>query len=107
MIGLKKSLAGELARARAPGRPGPAVSKKAWRHRFGGDYKARILRQADQATALGHLGALLRRTGLSSSNHAACRKLFDAASLEALALMRRGRKTDAYSALFEKNKPLQ
>jgi len=71
MIGLKKSLAGELARARAPGRPDPAVSEKAPRRRFGVDCKARILRQAEQATAPGHLGTLLRRAGLSSSNHAA------------------------------------
>ena len=71
MIGLKKSLAGELARARAPGRPDPAVSEKTRRRRFGVDYKARILHQADQDTAPGHLGTLLRRAGLDPLHHAA------------------------------------
>ena len=71
MIGLKKSLAGELARARAPGRPDPAVSEKAPRRRFGVDCKARILRQAEQATVPGHLGALLRPARLDPLHHAA------------------------------------
>ena len=99
--------AGELAGARAPSRPDPAVSEKAWRRRFGVDYKARILRQADQATAPGHLDALLRRAGLSSSNHAAWRKLRDSASLGALAQKRRGRKADPQSPLFEETKSLR
>ena len=107
MIGLKKSVAGELAGARAPSRPDPAVSEKAWRRRFGVDYKARILRQADQATAPGHLGALLHRAGLSSSNHAAWRKLRNSASLGALAQKRRGLKADPHSTLVEGTKPLQ
>ena len=43
----------------------------------------------------GQLGALLRREGLSSSHLAAWRKQRDAASLEALATKRRGRKATA------------
>ena len=51
--------AAELAGASAPSRPDPAVPEKAPRRRFGAEYKARILREADQVTAPGQLGALL------------------------------------------------
>ena len=63
--------AAELAGKRVPSRPDPAVSEKAWKREFGAEYKARILREADPATAPGQLGALLRREGLSSSHLAA------------------------------------
>jgi transposase-like protein len=82
------------------------VPEKALRRRFGAEYKARILREADQATAPGQLGALLRREGLSSSHLAAWRKQRDAASLEALAPKRRGRKAAPHSPLVEENKRL-
>ena len=99
--------AAEPAGERAPGRPDPAVPEKASRRRFGAEYKARILREADQATAPGQLGALLRREGLYSSHLAAWRKQRDAASLAALAPKRRGRKADPHSPLVEENKRLQ
>ena len=99
--------AAELAGERAPERPDPAVSEKASRRRFGAEYKARILREADQATAPGQLGALLRREGLYSSHLAAWRKQRDAASLAALTPKRRGRKADPHSPLVEENKRLQ
>ena len=98
--------AAELAGARGPSRPDPAVPEKALRRRFGAEYKARILREADQATAPGQLGALLRREGLYSSHLAAWRKQRDAASLEALAPKRRGRKAAPHSPLVEENKRL-
>ena len=98
--------AAEMAGARAPSRPDPAVPEKALRRRFGAEYKTRILHEADQATASGQLGALLRREGLSSSHLAAWRKQRDAASLEALAPKRRGRKAAPYSPLVEENKRL-
>jgi len=99
--------AAELAGERTRGRPDPAVPEKASRRRFGAEYKARILREADQATAPGQLGALLRREGLYSSHLAAWRKQRDAASLAALAPKRRGRKADPHSPLVEENKRLQ
>ena len=98
--------AAELAGARAPSRPDPAVPEKALRRRFAAESKARILREADQATASGQLGALLRREGLYSSHLAAWRKQRDAASLEALAPKRRGRKAAPHSPLVEENKRL-
>jgi len=66
MIGLKKSLAAELAGARAPSRPDRTVPEEELRGRFGAEPKAWILRRADQATGPGHFGALLSRAGLSS-----------------------------------------
>ena len=98
--------AAELPGERAAPRPYPAVPEKALRRRFGAEYKARILREADQATASGQLGALLRREGLYSSHLAAWWKQRDAASLEALAPKRRGRKAAPHSPLVEENKRL-
>ena len=49
-------------------RPDPAVPEKPVRRRFDAEYKARILREADQLTQPGQLGALLRREGHSSSH---------------------------------------
>ena len=95
------------AGARAPARPDPAVPEKASRRRFGAEYKARILREADQLTEPGQVGALLRREGLYSSHLSVWRKQRDAGSLEALAPKRRGRKPDPESPLVEENKRLQ
>jgi transposase-like protein len=80
------------------------VPEKASRRRFGAEYKARILREADQATAPCQTGALLRREGLYSSNLAAWRKQRDAASLAAPAPKRRGRKADPHSPRVEGEK---
>ena len=71
-----------------------------------GSAKFFAIREADQATASGQLGALLRREGLYSSHLAAWRKQRDAASLEALAPKRRGRKAAPHSPLVEENKRL-
>jgi transposase len=49
-------------------RPDPAVPGKPVRRRFDAEYKSRILREADQLTQPGQLGALLRREGLYSSH---------------------------------------
>ncbi len=87
----EKMIGRQEAGARVPSRPDLAVPAKALRRRSGAEYKARILREAEHATASGQLGALLRCVGLSSSHLAAWRKQRDAASLEALAPKRRGR----------------
>ena len=49
-------------------RPDPAVREKPVRRRFKAEYKAHILREADQCTQPGQTGALLRREGLSTSH---------------------------------------
>ena len=48
--------------------PDPEVAEKALRRRFTPAYKLRILKEAEQCTKPGQLGALLRREGLYSSN---------------------------------------
>ena len=48
--------------------PDPEVPEKALRRRFTPAYKLRILKEAEQCTKPGQLGALLRREGLYSSN---------------------------------------
>ena len=61
--------------ARAPeGAPDPEVTERAKRRRFTGEYKLRILRQADACKGDGDIGALLRREGLYSSQLAAWRR---------------------------------
>lgn len=95
------------AGARAPARPDPVVLEKASRRRFGAEYRARILREADQLTEPGQVGAFLRREGLYSSHLSVLRKQPDAGSLEALAPKRRGRKPDPKSPPVEENKRLQ
>lgn len=47
-------------------RPAPAVPEKPVRRRFDAEYRARILREADQLTEPGQVGGLLRREGLYS-----------------------------------------
>lgn len=48
--------------------PDPEVPEKALRRRFTPAYKLHILKEAEQCTKPGQLGALLRREGLYSSN---------------------------------------
>ena len=75
----------------AAARPNPEVSSKARRRRFTAEYKLRILREAERCTALGAVGALLRREGLYSS-HLTTWRAQQAASLQP---RRRGRKPEA------------
>lgn len=48
--------------------PDPEVPEKALRRKFTAVYKLRILKEAEDCTEPGQLGALLRREGLYSSN---------------------------------------
>lgn len=68
------------------------------RRRFSTADKRRILKSADACSALGELGALLRREGIYSSYLTAWRKKRAAAENAALAPKRRGRKPDAEAA---------
>jgi len=87
-------------------RPDPAVPEKPVRRRFDAEYKARILREADQRTEPGQLGALLRREGLYSSHLSVWRKRRDEAALAGLVPKRRGRKPDPNAALVAENQRL-
>ncbi len=72
--------------------PNPEVSEKAERRRFSGEYKLKILRQADECRDPGSLGALLRREGLYSSNLTTWRRQREEGTLLALKPKQRGRK---------------
>jgi transposase len=76
------------------------------RRRFDAEYKARILREADQVTEPGQLGALLRREGLYASHLSVWRKQRDGAAIAGLGPKRRGRKPDPNAVLVAENQRL-
>jgi transposase len=71
--------------------PDPEVRERSSRRRFTAAYKLRLLQAADNCTAPGQLGALLRREGLDSSHLVTWRRQRDAGALAALG-QHRGRK---------------
>ena len=64
------------------------VEAKPTRRRYTGEYKLRILREAEVSSGRGELGALLRREGLYSSNLTAWRKQRQRGELEGLSRRR-------------------
>jgi transposase-like protein len=68
------------------------VVAKAQRRRFTAEYKRRIVREADQRTKLGEIGALLRREGLYSSHLNTWRAARERGELAGLAPKPRGPK---------------
>jgi len=76
-----------------PSTPDPEVPEKAIRRKYPGEYKLRILQEADTCTLSGQLGALLRREGLYSSHLTTWRRQKEQGILDALAPKRRGPKT--------------
>lgn len=73
--------------------PDPEVSAKPVRRRFSANYKSRILNLADSCVALGSVGALLRREGLSSSMLSQWRNQRQQGGLSALKPKTRGPKS--------------
>lgn len=76
-------------------RPNPEVVARAKRRRFKGEYKQRILAEADLAKGSGEIGALLRREGLYSSILATWRRERDEAIRKGLREQKRGPKPHA------------
>ncbi len=74
-------------------RPNPEVAELAKRRRFTGEYKRRIVAEADQAEGVGAIGALLRREGLYSSLLSTWRREIEAGIVQALAPRPRGPKS--------------
>ena len=72
--------------------PEPEVVPKAARRRFSAAYKLRIVKEADQCTEHGQIGAMLRREGLYSSQLATWRRQREAGVLQAMSPKKRGRK---------------
>lgn len=85
------------------------VVERAQRRQFAAEYKARILREVEQALASGEqgaVGALLRREGLFSSLISSWRAARDRGELAGLTPKKRGRKPSR-SPLSEENARLQ
>lgn len=89
------------------GRPNPEVVARAKRRIFTGDYKQRVLAEADKAKEeSGGIGALLRREGLYSSHLVTWRQERAAGILHALTPQKRGPKSKR-SPLDEENQKLR
>lgn len=82
----------------------PEVKVKPERRRFTAEYKLRILKEADNCTGPGQIGALLRREGLYSSNLTQWRLQRAEGVLQALTPRKRGPKVDP---LAEENAALR
>jgi transposase-like protein len=80
----------------------PEVVAKPLRRRFTAEYKLRVLRDVEQATKPGEIGAILRREGLYSSLLSDWRRQRREGSLMALAPRKRGRKSTATNPLAKK-----
>ena len=72
--------------------PDPEVVPKAKRRKFSAEYKRRILEEADNCTASGQIGALLRREGLYSSHLSTWRRQRNRGVVKGLSPKKRGRK---------------
>jgi len=82
--------------------PDPEVAEKKPRRKFTAKYKLQILREADECTEPGRLGALLRREGLYSSNLSIWRRQREEGLLDALSPRKRGRKEKEKNPLAPK-----
>jgi len=80
----------------------PEVPAKAARRRFSGEYKQRIVREADAARDAGEIGMLLRREGLYSSHLVTWRRARERGELAGLSPKRRGRKEKAVNPLAKR-----
>ena len=58
----------DLAGGREAPRPNPEVLARAKRRTYTGEFKQKVLAEADQARGSGEIGAVLRRHGLYSSH---------------------------------------
>jgi transposase-like protein len=80
----------------------PQVPAKAARRRFSGEYKQRIVREADAARDAGEIGTLLRREGLYSSHLVTWRRARERGELAGLSPKRRGRKEKGVNPLAKR-----
>ena len=83
------------------------VVAKAERRRFTGEYKLRVLREADRCKQPGEIGALLRREGLYWSNLTTWRKQRQSGELAGLRVKSRGPKRREKNPLAERIRELE
>lgn len=86
--------------------PDPEVEARPKRRRFTGEYKGRILREADRCSKPGEIGALLRREGLYASHLITWRRQREKDGVAGLS-RKRGRKADPEIGLARKNARLE
>src|SRR6202789_4026960 len=106
VTGVFDSGLGNLAGRREAPRPNPEVLARAKRRTYTGEYKQKVLAEADQARGSGEIGAVLRRHGLYSSHLTKWRQERKAGILEGLAPQKRGSKSKA-NPLTAENQKLQ
>ena len=80
---------------------------KAERRRFTGEYKLKVLREADHRRQPGEIGALLRREGLYWSNLRSWRKQRERGELAGLTGRKRGRQRRKKNSLAERVRELE
>jgi len=85
---------GATVAVEASSAPNSEVAAKPTRRRFTAEYKLRVLRESERLSQPGAIGALLRREGLYSTHLSAWRRQRDRGALEALQVLRRGRKPE-------------
>jgi transposase len=83
------------------------VVAKAERRRFTGEYKAKVLREADSCKQPGEIGALLRREGLYWSNLTTWRKQRENGELVGLKGKQRGPQRREKNPLAERVRELE
>lgn len=88
----------EEQNSKLEGRAETEVVLKARRRQHSGEYKMRILRELDDCTRKGEVGAILRREGLYSSLISKWREQREQGSLKGLGGHRRGPKVDPNAA---------
>ena len=103
--GIIDSVLGDIMTGgRAAPRPNPEVLARAKRRTYTGEFKQKILTEADAARGSGEIGAVLRQHRLYSSHLTKWRKERKAGILEGLAPQKRGPKSKANPLAAENQK---
>ena len=89
---------------RAAPRPNPEVLARAKRRTYTGEYKQKVLAEADAARGSGEIGAVLRQHGLYSSHLTKWRQERKSGILEGLAPQKRGPKSKVNPLTAENQK---
>lgn len=100
--GVTDSLLGQ-GRREVP-RPNPEVLARAKRRTYTGEYKQKVLAEADAARGSGEIGVVLRRHGLYSSHLTKWRKERKAGIIDGLAPQKRGPKSKTNPLTAENQK---
>jgi transposase len=104
MTGVFDSGLGDVEGGRAAPRPNPEVLARAKRRTYTGEYKQKVLAEADAARGSGEIGAVLRPHGLYSSHLTKWRQERKSGILEGLAPQKRGPKSKANPLTAENQK---